>query len=61
LIGIVGKARPVIQADAGSSRAAGAFSMDIRQVLRGDGTCILRAASRQHLLFTIDIDFDGAT
>src|ERR1700730_11167198 len=25
-----------------------------------DGTCFLRAAARQHLLFTIDIGFDGA-
>ena len=51
--------RPVNQADKGEARAAGAFSNDIQQVLCADGTCLLRAAARQHFLFTIDFDFDG--
>jgi hypothetical protein len=52
--------RPVNQSDAGTARAAGAFSNDIQQAMCDDGTCFLLAAARQHLLFTIDIGFDGA-
>ncbi len=52
--------RPVNQADTGETRATGAFSNDIQQVLCDDGTCFLLAAARQHLLFTIDIGFDRA-
>jgi hypothetical protein len=51
--------RPVNQADTGEARAAGTFSNDIQQALRDDGTCFSRPAARQHLLFTIDIGFDG--
>jgi hypothetical protein len=44
----------------GEARSAGAFGNDIQQLLCDGGTCLLRAAVCQHLLFTIDIGFDGA-
>ena len=52
--------RPVDQTDTGTARAAGAFSNDIQQILCGNGASFPRAAARQHLLFTIDLGFDGA-
>ncbi len=52
--------RPVNQADASAARAAGTFCNDFQQFLCDSGTSFLRAATRQHLLFTIDIGFDRA-
>jgi hypothetical protein len=52
--------RPIDQADRSAARTAGAFGDDIQQALCNDGTRFLGAAARPHLLFTIDIGFDGA-
>ena len=52
--------RPVDQTDTGAARAASTYGNDIQQLLCDGGTCFLRAAARQHLLFMIDIGFDGA-
>ena len=52
--------RPVDQADTGAARAAGTFSNDIQQLSCDGRTGFLCVAARQHLLFMIDIGFDGA-
>jgi hypothetical protein len=50
---------PVDQANTRPARAAGTFGSDIQQLLCDGGTGFLRTAARQHLLFMIDIGFDG--